>query len=56
VIALLEGRRPLADREFVGLRLRSERGMGLIELLMAMVMLNIGVLAIVAALTQACSR
>jgi len=25
VIALLEGRRPLADREFVGLRLRSER-------------------------------
>ena len=33
----------------MGLRLRSERGMGLIELLMAMVMLNIGVLAIVAA-------
>ena len=31
------------------LRLRSERGFGLIELLMAMVMLNIGVLAIVAA-------
>ncbi len=30
-------------------RLRSERGFGLIELLMAMVMLNIGVLAIVAA-------
>src|SRR5436305_15235856 len=48
VIAPLEGRRPLADREFVGLRLRSERGMGLIELLMAMVMLNIGILAIVA--------
>jgi type II secretory pathway pseudopilin PulG len=33
----------------VTLRLRSERGFGLIELLMAMVMLNIGVLAIVAA-------
>ena len=31
------------------LRLRSERGFGLIELLMAMVMLNIGILAIVAA-------
>ncbi|MDQ2980983.1 MAG: type II secretion system GspH family protein [Actinomycetota bacterium] len=30
-------------------RLRSERGFGLIELLMAMVMLNIGILAIVAA-------
>jgi type II secretory pathway pseudopilin PulG len=33
----------------VRLRLRSERGFGLIELLMAMVMLNIGILAIVAA-------
>ena len=31
------------------MRLRSERGFGLIELLMAMVMLNIGILAIVAA-------
>ena len=31
------------------LRLRSEHGFGLIELLMAMVMLNIGILAIVAA-------
>jgi type II secretory pathway pseudopilin PulG len=31
------------------MRLRSEQGFGLIELLMAMVMLNIGVLAIVAA-------
>ncbi|MGB2875556.1 MAG: type II secretion system protein [Gaiellaceae bacterium] len=30
------------------MRLRSERGFGLIELLMAMVMLNIGILAIVA--------
>ena len=34
-------------------RLRSERGFGLIELLMAMVMLNIGILAIVAAFTVA---
>jgi type II secretory pathway pseudopilin PulG len=33
----------------VRLRLRCERGFGLIELLMAMVMLNIGILAIVAA-------
>jgi len=33
----------------VRVRLRSERGFGLIELLMAMVMLNIGILAIVAA-------
>jgi len=33
----------------VRVRLRSEEGFGLIELLMAMVMLNIGVLAIVAA-------
>ena len=31
------------------MRLRSEAGFGLIELLMAMVMLNIGILAIVAA-------
>ena len=31
------------------MRLRSERGFGLIELLMAMVMLNVGILAIVAA-------
>jgi type II secretory pathway pseudopilin PulG len=33
----------------VRVRLRSERGFGLIELLMAMVMLNVGILAIVAA-------
>ena len=45
----LEGRRRPADRENVRVRLRSERGFGLIELLMAMVMLNIGILAIVAA-------
>src|SRR6266480_4169426 len=30
----LEGRKPLADREKVRARLRSERGFGLIELLM----------------------
>src|SRR5437867_9303696 len=47
--APLEGRNPLADRKNVRVRLRSERGFGLIELLMAMVMLNIGILAIVAA-------
>jgi type II secretory pathway pseudopilin PulG len=34
------------------LRLRCERGFGLIELLMAMVMLNIGILAIVAAFSS----
>jgi Tfp pilus assembly protein PilV len=38
-----------ADRENVRARLRSEGGFGLIELLIAMVMLNIGILAIVAA-------
>jgi hypothetical protein len=42
------GARP-ADTETVLLRLRSQAGFGLIELLMAMVMLNIGILAIVAA-------
>src|SRR3954468_10373591 len=47
--APLEGRERLADRENVGVRLRSEEGFGLLELLMAMVMLNIGILAIVAA-------
>src|SRR6478672_6808586 len=48
-ISPLEGRRPAADRSHVRVRLRSEQGFGLIELLMAMVMLNIGILAIVAA-------
>jgi len=38
-----------ADTAFVRLRLRSEEGFGLLELLMAMVMLNVGILAIVAA-------
>jgi type II secretory pathway pseudopilin PulG len=49
VRAPLEGRGGLADKDLVRLRLRTEQGFGLIELLMAMVMLNIGVLAIVAA-------
>jgi Tfp pilus assembly protein PilV len=35
----------------VRVRLRSEGGFGLIELLMAMVMLNVGILAIVARTT-----
>src|SRR5213083_2776751 len=48
-VAPLEGRNRLADRENVRVRLRSEEGFGLIELLMAMVMLNIGILAVVAA-------
>jgi Tfp pilus assembly protein PilV len=49
VIRVLEARAPPADTEPVRVRLRSQAGFGLIELLMAMVMLNIGVLAIVAA-------
>jgi Tfp pilus assembly protein PilV len=49
VIHVLEARAPPADTEPVRVRLRSQAGFGLIELLMAMVMLNIGVLAIVAA-------
>ena len=38
-----------ADTEVVRVRLRCEHGFGLVELLIAMVMLNIGILAIVAA-------
>jgi type II secretory pathway pseudopilin PulG len=45
----LEGLAPPADRSTVRLRLRSERGFGLVELLMAMVMLNVGILALVVA-------
>src|SRR6266487_6368782 len=52
VTGALEGRKPLADRKNVRVRLRSERGFGLIELLMAMVMLNVGILAIVAAFSS----
>ena len=45
----LEGFRTPADDYYVFARPRDESGFGLIELLMAMVMLNIGILAIVAA-------
>jgi Tfp pilus assembly protein PilV len=45
----LEGDELLADRGIVRLRLQCERGFGLVELLIAMVMLNVGILAIVAA-------
>jgi type II secretory pathway pseudopilin PulG len=48
-MAPLEGRPHLADRSHVRERLRAEQGFGLIELLMAMVMLNVGILAVVAA-------
>src|SRR3712207_3321193 len=44
----LEGRPPPADRDHVRARLRSESGVGLIELLIALFLLNIGILAIVA--------
>jgi Tfp pilus assembly protein PilV len=45
----LEEPKPRADTGTVRVRLRSERGFGLVELLMAMVMLNIGILALVMA-------
>jgi Tfp pilus assembly protein PilV len=41
-----------ADRAYVHLRARDESGFGLLELLMAMVMLNVGILAIVAAFSS----
>jgi type II secretory pathway pseudopilin PulG len=40
--------RPHADRSVVHRRLRQEAGFGLIELLMAMTILNVGILAVVA--------
>src|SRR5919202_1853405 len=43
---------PLADRRHVVERLRGEKGFGLLELLMAMVMLNVGILALVASLSS----
>jgi hypothetical protein len=49
VIRPLEAYGAPADTELVRVRLRSEAGFGLVELLMAMVMLNVGILAIVAA-------
>jgi Tfp pilus assembly protein PilV len=41
-----------ADSPYVHLRAREESGFGLLELLMAMVMLNVGILAIVAAFSS----
>jgi type II secretory pathway pseudopilin PulG len=41
-----------ADRPYVHLRARDESGFGMLELLMAMVMLNVGILAIVAAFSS----
>jgi Tfp pilus assembly protein PilV len=41
-----------ADRPYVHTRAREESGFGLLELLMAMVMLNVGILAIVAAFSS----
>jgi type II secretory pathway pseudopilin PulG len=45
----VEGLKGYADSSEVHLRAREESGFGLLELLMAMVMLNIGILAVVAA-------
>jgi Tfp pilus assembly protein PilV len=47
-MASLEGSGAAADRDHVRARLRSEDGFGLIELLIAMVLLNVGLLALVA--------
>src|SRR4029079_1240459 len=44
----LEGTGPGADTSLVRLRAREEEGFGLIELVFAMVMLNVGILALVA--------
>jgi type II secretory pathway pseudopilin PulG len=54
-MAIGRGVEPLkrdADRSHVHLRAREESGFGMLELLMAMVMLNIGILAIVAAFSS----
>jgi type II secretory pathway pseudopilin PulG len=48
----LECRRMPADRTLVRAKLRREGGFGLIELLMALTMLNIGLLAVVAAFSS----
>src|SRR5918912_248141 len=49
----IQGLDPRADSRFVALRLRGEeRGFGMLELLMAMVMLNVGILALVASLSS----
>src|SRR3989304_5671978 len=49
VIGALEVFGPRADYEDVIVRLRGEKGFGLIELLTSMVVLNVGILAMVAA-------
>jgi Tfp pilus assembly protein PilV len=54
-VAIGRGVEPLkgdADSAYVHLRARDESGFGLLELLMAMVMLNVGILAIVAAFSS----
>jgi Tfp pilus assembly protein PilV len=54
-MAIGRGVEPLkrdADSAYVHLRARDESGFGLLELLMAMVMLNVGILAIVAAFSS----
>jgi Tfp pilus assembly protein PilV len=51
-MAGLEPRSRVADRAFVRSRLRKNDGFGLVELLMAMTMLNIGLLAVVAAFSS----
>src|SRR6476659_1101403 len=48
----VEGLKRDADSRCVHLRARDESGFGLLELLMAMVMLNVGILAIVAAFSS----
>lgn len=49
---MLEARGRIADICMVRKRLRSEGGFGLVELLIAMVMLNIGLLAVVASFSS----
>src|SRR5256885_15004262 len=54
-MAIGRGVEPLkrdADSPYVDTRARDESGFGLLELLMAMVMLNVGILAIVAAFSS----
>jgi type II secretory pathway pseudopilin PulG len=48
----VEALKRVADRPYVHTRASDESGFGLLELLMAMVMLNVGVLAIVAAFSS----
>jgi type II secretory pathway pseudopilin PulG len=49
---MLQARRRFADISMVRKRLRSEGGFGLVELLIAMVMLNIGLIAVVASFSS----